>query len=121
MIKNFPHPKKTMHFLRSTLLSLALAASAFALESQSPLQSQTPISPSPHLPIPLLGYGTWNLERSNASDAVAVALETGYKHIDCAAAYGNQKEVGRGIEEGLKGAGAGRGDVWITSKLWNDQ
>jgi alcohol dehydrogenase (NADP+) len=42
---------------------------------------------------PLLGFGTWNLKESadNTSSAVALALETGYRQIDCAAAYGNEK------------------------------
>jgi alcohol dehydrogenase (NADP+) len=72
---------------------------------------------------PLLGFGTWNLTESadNTSSAVALALEAGYRQIDCAAAYGNEKEVGKGIAEGLKKAGLKRRDVWVTSKLWNDQ
>jgi diketogulonate reductase-like aldo/keto reductase len=73
--------------------------------------------------IPLIGFGTWNLKISseNTTDAVASAIETGYIHIDCAAAYGNQKDVGRGIEKGLGKAGKRREDIWVTSKLWNDQ
>lgn len=105
-----------MHSL-FTLLALATISTAHIQDSAT----QHPLSASPHLSIPLLGYGTWNLERHNASEAVAAALKTGYRHIDCAAVYGNEKEVGRGIEEGLKLAGVGRGEVWVTSKLWNDQ
>src|ERR1700761_599957 len=62
--------------------------------------------------IPLIGFGTWNLKISseNTTDAVASAIETGYIHIDCAAAYGNQKDVGRGIEKGLGKAGKRRED-----------
>ena len=71
--------------------------------------------------IPALGFGTWNLDKSNASDAVSVALQTGYRHLDCAAIYGNEKEVGNGIKDGLKSIGLDRSSVWITSKLWNDQ
>lgn len=55
------------------------------------------------------------------SEAVAIALQTGYRHLDCAVIYGNQKEVGRGIQEGLRRAGIGRSDIWVTSKLWNDR
>ncbi|KAL9099537.1 MAG: hypothetical protein Q9187_009483, partial [Circinaria calcarea] len=69
--------------------------------------------------IPLLGYGTWNL-KPNASEAVSVALQTGYLHLDCAAAYGNEREVGKGIADGLKKVGLERSDIWVTSKLWND-
>jgi diketogulonate reductase-like aldo/keto reductase len=73
--------------------------------------------------IPRLGFGTWNLKISseNTTDAVAAAIKTGYVHIDCAAAYSNQEAVGAGIAKGLKVAGKRRGDVWVTSKLWNDQ
>lgn len=71
--------------------------------------------------IPSLGFGTWNLDKSNTSDAVSIAIQTGYRHLDCAAAYSNEKEVGNGIKEGLDTIGLDRSSVWITSKLWNDQ
>ena len=71
--------------------------------------------------IPPLGFGTWRLDKSNASEAVSVALQTGYRHVDCAAIYGNEKEVGNGIKHGLETTRLDRSSVWITSKLWNDQ
>lgn len=72
--------------------------------------------------IPSLGFGTYDLKISaeNTSNAVAVAIEAGYIHIDCAVSYGNQIDVGRGIKEGLLKAGKKREDIWVTSKLWND-
>lgn len=72
--------------------------------------------------IPPLGFGTWNLKVSpeNTTNAVSAAIETGYLHVDCAKAYGNQIDVGRGIKEGLTKTGRKREDIWITSKLWND-
>ena len=97
---------------------IALAFSAIALIKA---QRQIPVLNPSFIPIPLLGFGTWNLDKSNASDVVSVALETGYHHIDCAAAYGNEREVGAGIAQGLKKAGLRRSDIWVTSKLWNDQ
>lgn len=88
-------------------------------------QEQLPLNPASSAPsiasIPALGFGTWNLDKSNASDAVSIALQTGYRHLDCAAIYGNEKEVGNGIKDGLKKVGLDRSSVWITSKLWNDQ
>ncbi|KAF1952656.1 Aldo/keto reductase [Byssothecium circinans] len=71
---------------------------------------------------PLIGFGTWNLKESpeNTTSAVAIAIEAGYRQIDCAAAYGNEKEVGKGIAKGLEKAGLKREEIWITSKLWND-
>ena len=75
------------------------------------------------LSVPLLGFGTWNLktENHNASKAVSYAIQTGYRHIDCAAAYFNEKEVGVGIADGLEKTGLEREQIWVTSKLWNDQ
>lgn len=97
-----------------------------AILGLSRAQEQIPFNPSHPAPlsthsIPALGFGTWNLDKSNASDAVSVALQTGYRHLDCAAIYGNEKEVGQGIKHGLETVGLDRSSIWITSKLWNDQ
>ena len=103
---------------------VSLLALAYLALSLSSAREQVPFSPSnpPSIAsIPALGFGTWNLDKSNASDAVSVALQTGYRHLDCAAVYGNEKEVGNGIKDGLKTTGLDRESVWITSKLWNDQ
>jgi alcohol dehydrogenase (NADP+) len=72
---------------------------------------------------PLIGFGTWNLKENpeNTTNAVAFAIEKGYRQIDCAAAYGNEEAVGKGIHKGLKKADLKREDIWVTSKLWNDQ
>ena len=104
---------------------MKLDSSLLALTGLSHAQEQIPFNPSASAPsiapIPALGFGTWNLDKSNASDAVSVALKTGYRHLDCAAIYGNEKEVGNGIKQGLEAIGLDRSSVWITSKLWNDQ
>jgi len=65
--------------------------------------------------IPQLGFGTYQIEPENTREAVRTALEVGYRHIDTAEMYGNEKEVG----EGLRDSGVDRGDVFITSKLNN--
>jgi hypothetical protein len=72
---------------------------------------------------PLLGFGTWNLKisDSNTTDVVSFAIQTGYRQIDCAAIYGNEVAVGKGIKDGLEKAGLKREEIWVTSKLWNDQ
>ena len=100
-------------------LNLLTLASALPLAHGQ--QQQVPLNSPSSLSIPLLGYGTWNLDKSNASEAVSYAIETGYRHIDCAAAYGNEKEVGKGLADGAKKAGLKRSEIWVTSKLWNDQ
>lgn len=103
---------------------------AFALQTYAVAHvpdDQIPLSDLPNGPfadaagMPRLGFGTWNLDKSNASEAVSWAIQTGYRHIDCAAAYGNEVEVGRGIRDGIERANITREDLWVTSKLWNDQ
>ena len=65
--------------------------------------------------IPQLGFGVFQIEPDDTAEAVAVALRVGYRHIDTAEMYGNEREVG----EGLRAAGLDRGDVFVTSKLNN--
>lgn len=65
--------------------------------------------------IPAVGLGTWQSKPNEVKDAVAAALKAGYRHIDAAAAYGNEAEVG----EGIKASGIERKHIFITSKLWN--
>jgi 2,5-diketo-D-gluconate reductase A len=65
--------------------------------------------------IPQLGFGVFQIEPARTAKAVTAALEIGYRHIDTAEMYGNEKEVG----EGIRGAGLDRADVFITSKLNN--
>ncbi len=65
--------------------------------------------------IPQLGFGVFQIKPENTAEAVRKALEVGYRHIDTAQMYGNEKEVGDGIRE----SGVDRGDVFVTSKLNN--
>ena len=65
--------------------------------------------------MPLFGLGTWKSKPGEVAKAVEHALKTGYRHIDCAYCYGNEKEVGAG----LKASGVPREEIFITSKLWN--
>jgi diketogulonate reductase-like aldo/keto reductase len=64
--------------------------------------------------IPAVGLGTWRSEPNQAGNAVQVALDAGYKHIDCAWVYENEPEIGK-VFENMKN----RNQVFITSKLWN--
>src|SRR5918997_4960245 len=66
--------------------------------------------------IPQLGFGTWLLEGRDASDGVEDALDLGYRHIDTARAYENEREVGEGIQR----SGVPRDEIWLTTKLWRD-
>jgi len=64
--------------------------------------------------IPKIGFGTWQIpDGPTAYDAVAAALEAGYRHIDTARAYGNEASVGRAIRD----SGISRDDIFVTTKL----
>lgn len=63
--------------------------------------------------IPTLGLGTWLIEDSKAADAVANAIKIGYRHIDTAEAYDNEKGVG----EGIRKSGVPRDQIFLTTKL----
>ncbi|QKX62811.1 uncharacterized protein TRUGW13939_09976 [Talaromyces rugulosus] len=65
--------------------------------------------------IPAVGLGTWRAEPGQVRQAVSFALKNGYSHIDAALIYGNEHEVGQGIKD----SGVPRGNIFITSKLWN--
>ena len=68
--------------------------------------------------MPAIGLGTWKMEDGAATAAVKSAIESGYRHLDCAAIYMNQKDVGVGLDESFSGGAVDRADVWVTSKLW---
>jgi len=65
--------------------------------------------------IPQLGFGVFQIPPKETAEAVKTALDIGYRHIDTAEMYGNEKEVGQGVRD----AGLDRADVYITSKLNN--
>jgi 2,5-diketo-D-gluconate reductase A len=65
--------------------------------------------------IPQLGFGVFQIDPAETAEAVRTALEVGYRHIDTAEMYGNEKEVG----EGVRSSGLDRDDVFVTSKLNN--
>ena len=76
-------------------------------------QSQPAITVDGHA-IPLLGFGTWQIEPADARRMVAEALRIGYRHIDTAWIYHNEAAVGDGIRD----SGVDRNDIWLTTKIW---
>lgn len=66
--------------------------------------------------IPQLGVGTYKVPAEVTAGLVEGALSAGYRHIDTAALYGNESEVG----EGLRASGLDRDEVFVTTKVWND-
>lgn len=65
--------------------------------------------------IPQLGFGVWQVPADEVVGAVSTALEAGYRSIDTAAAYGNEEGVGTAVQR----SGISRGELFITSKVWN--
>ena len=65
--------------------------------------------------IPQIGFGTWQVPAAEAEAAASEALTVGYRHIDTAAVYANEAEVGLALDK----SGLDRDDVYITTKLWN--
>ncbi|OON82623.1 aldo/keto reductase [Streptomyces tsukubensis] len=66
--------------------------------------------------IPQLGFGTFQIAPEETRDATLAALEVGYRHLDTAQMYGNEKEVGQAVRD----SGIDRGEIFVTSKLDND-
>src|SRR6266487_2033467 len=64
--------------------------------------------------IPLIGLGTWELRGRSCARLVDAALQLGYRHIDTAEMYDNEREVG----EGLRACGLDREEVFVTTKVW---
>lgn len=66
--------------------------------------------------IPLVGLGTWELRGRTCARIVEQALRLGYRHIDTAEMYGNERDVG----DGLRASGIKRGEIFVTTKIWPD-
>jgi alcohol dehydrogenase (NADP+) len=69
--------------------------------------------------MPALGFGTLIPDAALTITATRDALEAGFRHFDCAERYGNEREVGRALQTGLAAGGIARGDIFVTTKVWN--
>jgi alcohol dehydrogenase (NADP+) len=70
--------------------------------------------------MPQIGLGTWKSKPGEVYDAVREAIRIGYRHIDCAAIYMNEAEIGQAISDAIAAREVKRKHLWITSKLWNN-
>ncbi len=69
--------------------------------------------------MPALGFGTLIPNPAVTVTATRDALDAGFRHFDCAERYGNEREVGQALQEGLATVGIAREDIFITTKVWN--
>jgi len=69
--------------------------------------------------MPLVGFGLWKVTKTSTADTVYKALKAGYRLLDGAGDYGNEKEAGEGLAKAIKDGVVKREEVFVTSKLWN--
>jgi alcohol dehydrogenase (NADP+) len=70
--------------------------------------------------MPALGFGTLIPDATETRNATRTALEAGFRHFDCSERYRNEEQVGQAIREAIEAGSLNRGDLFITTKLWNN-
>src|SRR5207253_11209978 len=70
--------------------------------------------------IPALGFGTLIPDAAETRSATRIALETGFRHLDCSERYRNEEQVGEAIQAAIQAGWMNRSDLFVTTKLWNN-
>lgn len=86
------------------------------MSTPSPMPTQTLNTGSR---MPVIGLGLWKIGPEHCADTVVEAIRVGYRHLDGACDYGNEREVGEGIRRAIEEGLCTREELWVTSKLWN--
>ena len=102
-------------------LSAAYVSRRRLSRSRVGLGRRTVLLPNAGVRMPLVGLGTWQAPKGEVGAAVLAALMAGYRHIDCASCYGNEREVGTALKHAIRDKGIRRSDLFVTSKLWNSE
>src|SRR4051812_31980795 len=90
-----------------------MAAPSHALAAQHPIRLNSGLS------IPALGFGTWQAKPGEVGRAVRIAVQSGFRLIDCARIYRNEAEIGESLKAALDAKEVSRSDLFVVSKLWN--
>ncbi|GBG24904.1 Alcohol dehydrogenase NADP+, partial [Hondaea fermentalgiana] len=107
----------------ATLSTMGMGASASSnnlVDDEAKSQGASSAGTLSAASVPLLGFGTFNefKDGERVKEAVQVAIKEGYRMIDCAALYGNEKEVGEALSSSLQAGDVEREDLFVCSKLW---
>jgi diketogulonate reductase-like aldo/keto reductase len=83
------------------------------------MEKQISIPTRAHRSLPSVGLGFWKIPNDSTAKLALEAAKIGYRHFDCASDYGNEQQVGEGINQILSEGICRREDLWVTGKLWN--
>ncbi|CAH0595192.1 unnamed protein product [Chrysodeixis includens] len=106
-----------MKLLVSTVAIFALINVIYGVPGKAPLKQLNDGNVIPSLALGTFGFG----DIPKVRQAVLWAIQAGYRHIDTAALYGNEEEVGRGIADAIQQGLVKREELFVTTKLWNDK
>ena len=111
--------RRWQHFRPESKLLVDAMAGYGALGAPAALAAGSAYKLSSGYEMPMLGYGTFRSEPGVVKGAVLEAIKAGYRHLDLAHVYGNEKEVGQALKEAFESKIVTRGDLFLVGKLWN--